>query len=506
MFGDPPTLDPYKSLTLLVQTNTSFVYSRLLNFKSETDPARYGTYDLQPDLAESFERSPDGTTYTFKLRQGVTFHNGKPFDSEDVVQSFRRFRELPHASVSSLAIVDTVQAPDARTVVFKIKEPYAPFIYLIASPFYMWILPRDIVAGSIDPTKTMVGTGPFQFVSYEPGVAVRFKKNPSYYLQGRPYLDEVVLNVVKDVEQRKAQLIAGNLHMAGPGSGIPLPDADAVKQGRPTVRTVPLPIDAGNYIGFQALRPDSPYYDPKSPFNKDAVRIAASRAIDRDALNKVMFGGRGVTPNVLPYGFTKWHVDIKSPALGDAGKNFEFSIPEAKRLLTEAGYPNGFDTKMHSAANTVVIAQLPELLANMLTQAGIRVQQVLEDYPSQYLPNTFQKGQFDGLWFGADGNFPEVDMFLYTNFHSKSSLRNHSNVADPEMDRLIDAQRRETDEAKRKQLIADIQKLNAQKMYVVPTAGAASQQILQPEVQGYAYGSGYGSGTETFAHIWLKPS
>lgn len=500
--SDPPTLDPQGSISFNTIIPASFVYSRLLRFTSQADPAKFADYVPEPDLAVSYEKAADLKTWTFQLREGVTFHDGAPFSSEDVVATWQRFVDKPAANRSGLAMVESVEATGPTTVVFHLNRPYAPFDRLIASPNYFWIIPKAAAAGTIDLAATMVGTGPFMFDSYETGVALRLEKNPSYYLEGHPYLERATLNIVKDTEKRLGQLRSGGLHMSLIGET--LRDAESIRSARSSVRLIEYPQAGLWFFYFQALNPASDFYRADSPFNDERVRRAVSRALDRDALLKILYQGRGDWNNIPPTSFGEFGVDPRDERMGDLRANFEYSVDEAKKLLADAGYPDGFSTKLNYALSVYgdSFQQQVELVANMLTQVGIKVELNGQDYISEYISKTF-RGQFEGLSFGPQSAFTEVDEFVFSMFHS-TGTRNHSTILDPEIDALIDAQRIETDFEKRTEIVLDITKRNAGQMYYVPTVIDNRIFVLQEGVQDFTFGSTYSVGTETFGNIWLK--
>ncbi len=501
--SDPPTLDPQGSISFNTIIPASFVYSRLLRFKSSSDPAEFAQYEPEPDLAVSYERSDDLKTWTFKLREGVTFHNGDPFTSEDVAATWQRFVDKPAANRSGLAMVDTVTTPDPTTVVFTLKQPYAPFDRLMASPNYFWIIPKAAVAGTIDLATTMVGTGPFMFDNYETGVAMRLQKNPSYYLEGQPYLERVTLNIVKDTEARLGQLRSGGLHMSMIGET--LRDAESVRSARSSVRLIEYPQAGLWFFYFQALNPASEFYSADSPFNDERVRRAVSRVRSiATRCSRSCTRVAGSWNNIPPTSFGEFGIDPRDERMGDLRANFEYSVDEAKKLLADAGYPDGFSTKLNYALSVYgdSFQQQVELVANMLTQVGIKVELNGQDYISEYISKTF-RGQFEGLSFGPQSAFTEVDEFVFSMFHS-TGTRNHSTILDPEIDALIDTQRIETDFEKRKEIVLDITRRNADQMFYVPTVIDNRIFVLQEEVQNFAFGSTYSVGTETFANIWLK--
>jgi len=498
---DPPTLDVNKTISFNTIIPVSYVMSRLLRYKPQTDVAKYSAYEPEPDLAAAWEVPADLTTWTFKLREGVTFHNGATFSSEDVAASLERFKTLPAANAANLAMVDKVTTPDANTVVFTLKSPFVPFGSNMASPNNLWIYPKEINTGGYDPTQTIVGTGPFVFDSYESGVALRYKKNANYFLKGQPYFDDVTVNIIKDTEAQLAQLRTGAV--TGYPLGLSPRQFESVQSVKKDVQGFEYSIVGLWFLYFQGLSPQSPFHNPDSPFNDPRVRQAVSMAIDRDAMIKVLYQGRGVWNNIPPVSMADG-LDPKSSEMGDAAKNFVYDVEGAKKLLADAGYPDGFDTKLNYALSVYgdVFAQMVEVTANMLKQVGINVTLNGQDYISQYIGKTFI-GDFEGMSIGPNSAFFEPDDYVFTMFHS-TSRRNHSQVQDPEMDRLIAAERTEPDPAKRRDIIHDISRLNGEMMYCIPTVAETRVSVYQPEVRGIAYGSSYGSGTETVAGLWLK--
>ena len=192
--------------------------------------------------------------------------------------------------------------------------------------------------------------------------------------------------------------------------------------------------------------------------------------------------------------------------MGDAGKYIQKNIDEAKRLLTEAGYPNGFATKLNYVLTVFgdVYQQQVELVANMLKSININATLTGIDYASNYLAKSIL-GDSQGMSIAPETTFFDPDEWLFSLLHS-SSRRNRIQINDPEIDRLIAAERRETDQVARIKIIEDICKRNADQMYYVPTVLPTSFSIRQPEVQDFALGSATGVGSETFERLWIKQS
>jgi peptide/nickel transport system substrate-binding protein len=186
--ADVPSLDPHKSGSFQVHHRLGLVYSRLLAFETGPD-IPYSSFRLRGDLAERWEESDDGLTYTFHLRDGVTWHdkppvNGRPFVADDVIATFDRILATGlHAPL--LENVASYEAPDDRTVVVRMSEPFAPLLNNMAN-HYLWILPREAVDGQINLDTEAIGTGPYTLERREQNVEVLLRKNPDYFEEACP--------------------------------------------------------------------------------------------------------------------------------------------------------------------------------------------------------------------------------------------------------------------------------------------------------------------------------
>jgi peptide/nickel transport system substrate-binding protein len=280
--GNAP-LDPYANSTFLTQTLSGFVSSRLLKFKTDLDPAVSSRFEIEPDLAETVETTPDGLTWTYRLRGDAKWHDvppvsGRVLDSEDVRLGFERFRAEPknnnRAAFGSPQdpLVESLTTPDPRTLVFKLAKPYGPFKGLTASPNHFWITAKEITAGALDPNKQMIGTGPFILESVQPDIVFKLKRNPTYYGAPQPYVDAINRNVIADNAQEQAQFQAGRLDTAA----IPVERLEEFKQAMP--KATFLEYLSGTYA-FLAMQQRG-----DTPFRDERVRRAAQMSIDRDGV------------------------------------------------------------------------------------------------------------------------------------------------------------------------------------------------------------------------------
>ncbi|PFG73172.1 ABC transporter substrate-binding protein [Tepidiforma thermophila] len=507
--GDPPSIDPYGNLSFLTKGYSAYVYSRL--FKYNTGPGvRQADLRPVPDIAESAEASPDGITWTIKLKPNVKFHNvapvnGRTVDSDDVKYSWGRATAETNTNSSQLAFVDSVQYPDKQTIVFKLKEPNAAFLDVLADANLLWIMPKE-ADGGFDPSKTSIGSGPWMLESYTPSVGFKLKKNPEWYMSGFPLMDAVEISVIPEYANRLAQFQAGNTDV----EGLNAEDLVNVKNALPNVQLY------GEVSQLLSII----YMDPKpdSPWNKDPrVRLAISMATDRAALldlaynvKKLKEAGLAVSErwnNLIPAGLVRFWLDPLSPEQGETSKYFKYDPAEAKKLLAAAGYPDGFSTVYQYTANRYGSAFNAVAEANIqyLNAIGIKTTTDVQDYSSKYITQTFT-GNFTGIAFGYETPFPEAGSYPIRLFTDNPV--NHSRIKDPELEDLARKQQRELDPAKRKELFFEIQRKNAAKMWYIPQnqgAGTAwtgyREWVKNIDIQ--TVPGAYSAGTEEVPFIWL---
>ena len=338
--GEAPSYDAHFSLTFRVQVHSAAVFNGLVR----TDPLKEEVTlkNILPDLAESWEISPDGKTYTFNLRRGVKFHDGKPFTSKDVKYSLDKLRD-PKRSVlaAMLKPIDTVEIVGDYTTKVRLNHPYPELLFYLTSPTSA-IEPEHLKDVNPRSTGFLVGTGPFKFKEYIPGKVSVYERNPDYFMPGLPYLDGYEVYYL-DFAPMVDAFIGGNLDVCGTLRG--LLDNDVahvlkVKKYAPEAVIAQVPATGrGIFFGFVH----------KGPWNDIRVRKAMAMVIDyRDVLVPLFGGpdlkpleGAGLLPFNLPEAFTKQEV---AKAYG-VDKPLEQRIADAKRLMKEAGYPDGFQLK-----------------------------------------------------------------------------------------------------------------------------------------------------------------
>ncbi|HQW50484.1 MAG TPA: ABC transporter substrate-binding protein [Tepidiformaceae bacterium] len=507
--GDPPTIDPYGNLSFLTKGFSAYIYSRLFKYNAGVGVKKS---DLLPvgDLAESSEASPDGLTWTIKLRKDAKFHNvapvnGRAVTSDDVKFSWGRATAEANTNRSQVAFVDKVEYPDASTVKFTLKAPNAAFLDVLADANLVWIMPKE-ADGGFNPAQQAIGSGPWMLDSYTPSVSLKYKKNPDWWVKGFPILDALESAIIPEYANRLAQFQAGNLD----SEGITAEDIIAVKKAMPNIN---LYGEVSQLLSFVYCDPD-----PASPWAKDPrVKQAISMAIDRDGLmdlgynvKKLKAEGLAVSErwnNLIPAGMERFWLDPKGAAAGDSKKFFEYNVKEAKALMAAAGFGSGFEATYQYTANRygATFNAIAEAHIGFLNEIGIKTTTDVQDYASKYVTQTFV-GNFKGIAFGYETPFPEGGAYPNRMFTDNPS--NHSKIADPELADLAAKQQKELDPAKRKEMFFEIQRKNAAKMHYVPTnAGAGTgwtgYQGWVKNIEVQTVPGSYGGGTETAPYRWL---
>jgi peptide/nickel transport system substrate-binding protein len=503
------TFDPQATLSTTTQQPMGGVYSRLFRFKVGPDPKISEGSELDADLATSAE-SPDAVTWTVKLRPDARFHNlapvnGRAVEAEDIKASFERALNPKLPTRASFAMLDAgnVQAPDKQTVVFKLNYPYGAFNKILASPLYSWILPREATAGSYDPAKQAIGSGPFLVDSFTPDVAIVYKRNPTWYESGHPYVDGVRLAIMPDESQQQAQFNGGNLDQLGSvGSGsIRVGYLDTLRRSNPKAQNFTAsPTEMYLLVGQLD--------DPSSPWADIRVRRAFSMALDRDAIGASVFGGKYEKQALMPLSYGKW---VLKPEDLDANlaQVYKYDPAQAKSLLTAAGATNLSFKLIYTNLYGAQYKTLAETTSNMLNAIGVKTSLVLADYNSEYVNGGkgYRSGNFgkDTLVFAPmAGGYTDIDEFIFS-FYDSQSARRETHLKDPQFDSMLDKARTVVSADERLKAYRDIQRYLIDKAYYL--TGYPGQSIftmVQPRVRNYNFCNTWGYLTESYAQLWLN--
>ena len=488
---DPPHWDPYLTLAFRTQVPYTFTHSRLLKHKAGPTVSP-GTFEFEGDLAESWSQ-PDELTYVFKLRKGVRFHpkppvNGRELTADDVVYSMERFRTVkgnPQAYL--LGMVDKVTAVDRHTVKFTLKEPYVWFLDMIANPMTLPIVARECVEkfGDLKKTEATIGTGPWMLENYRPNVGFTFVRHPNYFRPGLPHIDRIAVTIDDDNASRFAAFLAGKYHLGWENGGaINRTDWNAMqakgRQHRPGLRTAEHP---SNVVYRVFMRTD------KAPFSDVRVRRAISMAINRKGIIEGVAEGTGWLNPAVPLALGDWGLPIEH--LGEGEKYYKLDHAEARRLLAEAGHPNGFATVMDfNNYGSSFMDDAIALILRDLKSVGIDARLNRKEYGA-YIATT-ATGNYEGMYYGATP-FLDPDSYLYTNF-APGHPRNVAKVNDPVLTDLLVRQRRTADVAARRQLLHDIQRHAAAQQYITEIYSPVTIFVWDGKLKNYGPNLGYDYG------------
>jgi peptide/nickel transport system substrate-binding protein len=327
---------------------------------------------VQPLLAKSWDVAPDGLTYTFRLQQGVKFHDGSTFDSTDVKFAFDRARapSSTNAQKQIFAPIDSVETPDPATVVIKLKQPSGNFLYYLGWGDAVIVAPETAENNKANP----VGTGPFRFKSWARGDRVELVRNPEYWQKDRIKLDSVTFRFINDPQAQVAAVRAGDVD-AFPNLGAPELFADLKKDARFTAV-------AGNTEGEIVAGLNN----TKKPLDDVRVRRALMHAVDRKALIDGAYSGFG-----RPIGT---HFSPNHPAFQDMTGTTPYDPAKAKALLREAGYGNGLSITIKSP-QMAYASRSAELLSAMLSEVGVELKIIPTEFPAKWIEEVFKNKDFD---------------------------------------------------------------------------------------------------------------
>jgi len=388
-----------------------------------------------PDLALSWSANADFTEWTFKLRPGVKFSDGSPCTARDVVATYKAILD-PKTASPARAIVSMIKeaaAVDDETVLFRLDTPFADLPATVAV-FDARIIPAAIAQGDIDRlSRESLGTGPFKLVSYEPDRLIVVERNPHYFMPDQPYVDRIEIRVYPDISAETSALLAGDNDMAAIVANSEFGRLKGVRG------VDALQVPSGQFLNVNMACDAKPFSDPR-------MRKALSLCVDREALVGFVALDAGAPGQDVPINqiYRYWK---KEPAK-------KVDIAAAKKLMAEAGYPDGIDLTLVASDNPGTRTQLAVAIREMAKPAGFRI--TVQTMPhATYLQQVWKKGPF---YIGIYNTQQTVDG-VFTLLYTSDAAWNETRWNNAAFDALVAEGRRTADDAKRSEIYGKAQDL-----------------------------------------------
>ncbi len=463
---DPPHMDFNRTLSCTINSTMDYTKNKLVRgaFGPQADNRRI---QVEPDLAESWETSPDGLTWTFHLHQGVKFHNveptmGREFTSDDVRLSVERYR-AGGVQKDMWTDVTNIETPDNYTVVLTLGQPISDFHRNIAAWSYMDA--KEMLEDIDFLTEHAVGTGPFLQDIWIQKERSEFVKHPDYFEEGLPYLDRVITVVQNDTAVQRAGYTTDNFFYWSARDDA---DADSMlQQSQDSVYLKYESVVGANTEGF--------HFQMTNPkFQDERVRRAFALALDFQEWDLARYNGEnnGSVRSPIPWPYLR----DERQKYGEQGEWYMYDLEKARQMLQAAGYsesnpievdfPAWYQREQYAALMGPMYAMVPEIRANIREVDNPTAVSMLNARDFQDTMN---------ITWGPP--VYSVDQAVYPWYHSAGGL-NHNNVNDAEMDRLVTAQRQETNEEAKLEIWRDIEERIFDQVWEVFFPGVGMNRIF----------------------------
>ncbi|MEJ8544401.1 ABC transporter substrate-binding protein [Brevibacillus borstelensis] len=421
--------------------------------------------DVQPYLAQSYSISPDGKTWTFKIRPGVAFHDGTPLTASAFKQTYERAVAKETASKIAgglLTAVKTISAPDEETLIFELNQPSAPLLLSLTDPGFMQPLSPEAIQKAGDrSSRNPVGVGPWKFESWSPGESIKLIRNDSFHWpepiaenQGPVRPESLELKIIKDRQTRLAALESGSIDIA---KGVSAKDAKRFRENDKFYVLEQTSPAIGLFIEMN-LRNDI--------FQDRAVRQALNMAVNKEAIIKAVLQGEGVAAHgPVPPTLFGFDTTIEQYA-------YRYNLEEAKKLLEGAGWianeagireKNG-KTLSFTLLSTERWSKDVQLIQQMLREIGVELKINKMDYAA--LLEKAAQGDFDMT--AMSYTHVDPDVVFYFAHSSQIGSFNHSRIRDQELDILLEKGQTTVDNVERKKIYVDVQKRMVEQGYWIP--------------------------------------
>ncbi len=460
--ADPPNMDPHRSTAAVDRQ----VYQNLFDKLVDTDE----NLNIVPMLATSWAVSPDGKTVTLKLRQGVKFHDGTPFNAEAVKYNFDRMQDpnFPSARRSEVRPIQKVTVVDPYTVVLSLEKPYSPLLYVLSDRAGMMVSPAEAQKAGANFALHPIGTGPFKFVEKIPQDHITLERNPDYWVKGQPYLDRIIYRPFSDDNARVANLKSGDVDII---NIVPLPQVKRLSEEakQPGARFKLLEHGAFAWTGIWLNV-------TKPPFDNKLLRQAFNATIDRNVIaNVVLQGAAYPSYSFFPNGTPAYDPNLKIPP-----RNLQL----AKEKLQTAGRANGFEFTLLTTPGEQAQA-IVQAVQSMAADAGIRARiQIIEFGALLHETDTLMH---QAAFLGWSGR-PDPDFDIYP-FMTQSGIGsfNDAGYTNPRVQTLLDAARLLNDMNQRRRAYREVTEILGDDLPYIWLYFPKEYKLASTRLQGYVH-------------------
>ena len=468
------SLDPHVYQGTAWKTINLCLYNSLLGFDEKGQPS--------PALAERWE-TPDARTIIFYLRKGVKFHKGQDFTAADVKFSLERILEpATGATLRSNLKGITVTVVDDYTVRVEKEVPDVTLLSVLAMGETAIVSARWMQTGPNVKIEAN-GTGPFVLVDNEPKVRVVVRRNADYFEKGLPYLDKIEFRMIKNGEARVNALKTGAVDVI---DTVPWKDIDILKAQRGLV----VDVEDGEFMNLWTNATKKPLSDPR-------VRQAIAYAIDRQAISEAAFFGYGSPLYGPPTIAGSWYYSE------DLAGTFKRDLPKARTLLTEAGYPDGFELELLTYHGLQIYTVTAQIVQANLQEVGIKVKIKLSEWAA--VVENKNKGTYDFLIYGVTIKSPDPDVYSYY-FGSESTYwAKPIGFKDSKIEDLLQKGRASTDMGARKAIYRELEQRILELTPWVHVNWRANCHAYKDQVKGYVHlGGALAESYPSLKHTWLE--
>ncbi len=487
--ADAPSLDPHQESTFATIQVVAPLYSTLV----QIDPYHYPK--IIGDAASEWKIAPDGLTYTFKIRQGIRFHDGSPLTAADVKATYDKII-WPPPGVRSIrkntyTAVHSVDTPNDSTVVFRLKFPSASLLVNLASPWNV-LFPKKYLDKDPNYFKSNVmGSGPFKFKSHTRGATFEGERNPDYFIKDRPYLDGYKFFISTETSVRAAAIRSGRAYIEF--RDLPLSEVEAIRKQLGDK----VAVQETSATGWWGISVNNTV----KPFNDIRVRKALTLGLDRYTAGRVLYPLTGLkhVGGLMRPGSEWAMADAEVEKFPGFWRDADKSRAEARKLLAEAGYPNGLKVVLKNRNVKLPYQDFAVLAIQEWRKIGVEA----ENRPLEtaaWFSDGRDTGSFELIIAPGVEFMDDPDQFLQR--YTTGDVNNWGRFSDPRIDDLFARQARVLDPSERKKLVHEIEKIVLDNAYYLPGLFWTRRVVHWAKVKNYVAPPNHYS-NQKLQDVWL---